>query len=601
MSNYSMDTTSLRSKSKIGYASLPETKCLVLEKRDKTYSINNLNTQNYFENQTLIIEFPKTGKFIDPNKSFFKFRLKYSNCTDGKAVAEQDEAFNIGASIRTVMDLFKEVKVYHQSNTLLYSDDDLNKHWLHDVAASSSPEVFKKIQKQGFGFNVITGFQHQEIPCNILPRFNKFSKNWYRENFEYRQPVAPFAQGVADIDDPANWDEFANNQPGAVEAVILKKLQRLLIKNRRNDYKKEASVSFNVNSNSSTLRHVTYYVNYKPDGAGGFDAFEPEVDYIIPLSWIPFFKSIHNSLLPPHITDNLRIELTLEANELFMASLTDIHLDNTHKLQYTLSPGFLSLNEIRFTPAVQNIVDNQSKSTGLNWYFHNTTSKYIHSVTNEVDITLNLPLSSLVVAKAIPYHTKLLIDKTINGVNPYPDFLFQQTVGVNNIFINLQDMTVNQIKAYNAFSFNSNVSCEVIKPSPYFSDFQIMHYTDILFKKWRFQLGFQSFTTDEIDDSKTVFPINTYNEMLKAYEHKHKTSTITFEDFSLGSLYQAVCNFERDPYYQNTGYQCDRDFPLNFRASFNKTLDNVVEKSIYLFVTHIKTAIFVGDKVVIKT
>jgi hypothetical protein len=605
-----VQATALRSKSKIGYYPLTDTKCLVLEKRDKLYAINNLSTQSYTEHNILQIEIPKTGKFLDTSKSYFKIRVKYDGCNDAMALVNNDQGFTVGITIRTIMDAFKDVKIYHKSNTLLFHDDQFNKHWLHDIAASTPADKYVKIQKQGFGYNCIEtstfSQKYSEIPCNVMPRYNQFTKDWYNPLFDsiYNQYIEPWDEGQGNADDPSSWNvpEFKTATPLTdAEVEIITKIQSMLKFNSNIPKIQERAYCIvdNVKKNDSILNHVTYYGTKIDDGQGNLITYQPVYEYNIPLNWIPFFKSIDNSLLAPHISDNLRIEITLESNELFLASLTDVKLLESQKLTYEIHPQFLSLREIQFTPYIDQVVDKQSNTVGLNWYFNNTVNKYVHNVLNDVDITLNLPLSSLISAKAIPFHTKLLLDKS----------LFQTpTVNINEpLYIddggtqqNCQDISIADIKAFNAISFNSNVSCKFER------EFWELNYTnlitnDVLFKKWRFQLGFKSFTTDEVNDTLCNNPINTYNELLNAYDHKHQTIPITFEDFSMGSLYQAVCNFERDPYYKNTGYQCDRDYPLNFRASFVQTLPNTIEKSVFLFVTHLQTAIFVGDKVVIKT
>lgn len=90
--------------------------------------------------------------------------------------------------------------------------------------------------------------------------------------------------------------------------------------------------------------------------------------------------------------------------------------------------------------------------------------------------------------------------------------------------------------------------------------------------------------------------------MLQAYDYNNKGVTLPKDSFEIGFCYQAVQNLHRDSGILNSGYQCDRDNILEFKATFqnNANVDTLTKKEVYVFVTHIKEIIFVGDKVIVK-
>lgn len=320
------------------------------------------------------------------------------------------------------------------------------------------------------------------------------------------------------------------------------------------------------------------------------------LSFKIPLSWIPFFKSINKSLLPQHIHKNLRIEFEIDnLSSCFKQHLFDIstgsiwyEVDIDHYVDFRMKNFKINLAQIFVNDTILNKISNTSIENGIRWYFYNTKCKFKSNVPSYVEITFQEPINSISYIKCIPF---LSINNSLNESS--------------NIHNGLDVLNTIDVKSSHGLHvFNSNNSVEKINSIA--TNYDYRNTPEIFFQNWYFTLGNLNFPYDKInenfDEKDTSYAQvrNTYHEMLKSYNYVNKTATLKYRNFENGFCYQVVQNLQREQDIFDSGYQCDRDNMLSFKGTFLQNSLLPAKKDVYFFVTHIKEVICVGDKILIK-
>lgn len=321
-----------------------------------------------------------------------------------------------------------------------------------------------------------------------------------------------------------------------------------------------------------------------------------KISFKLPLSWIPFFKSINKALFPALIHKNLKIEFEIDDfSKCFKQHLIDYTTGNSWSevfesqyVDFKMNNFKLNLSQIFCNDTIMNKVSNTSTEYGIRWYFYNTKCKFKSDVSSYVDLTFQEPINSILYLKCIPYigiKTSLNTNLIIHQAGD----LFE-TVGVKS--------------SHGVHSFNSNTNSDK-KDVNIANLFDYKNSFDNLFLNWQFTLGNLNFPYDKINENfdltDNYFDIkSTYFEMLKSYNYVNKTATLKYRNFENGFCYQAVQNLQREQDIFNSGYQCDRDNMLTFKGTFLQNSLITAKKDVYFFVTHIKEIICVGDKILIK-
>lgn len=530
----------------------------IVEKRNKYYhpSSQSVPLGNIYENALQIgspvkidFTFPITSnKFIDTKLSYIDLSIYFDNPNQSQM------------GMRHIMDFVKTIRIYHKSGILLYEDEHINKHWLHDASAKKNNVAFSKIQKEGFGYPTRHyGYENTQVE---LPMCNEPRPSLSERVIPNLAPIPDLPWPNTTLENVVDWMTVyvipnLNGLNARGEMVSTKYIWREV-----------------VNSSKSHLRCLSYVESHHRK-------------FMLPLNWIPFFSDLKNNLLPPQLHSDLRLEITFEENNICLADLNVevVAYDNLPK--YFVRTARLNLCEIMFTPSVNEKINTYAQVEGLEWFFDNTLTRFKDDVDKNVTIKFHEPLQSVSYLKAIPYNSN-----TFKRVYKGDIELTLQPNGIQNT-------KQNNMYTQSAFSFNSNCSRRLLTT-----------YTDVsvLFNNWNFSIGTTNYPHDKVDEKEKVTGdrdtsvASTYNELLLAHSHINKDSTITYNDFVNGACYQAVQCLLRNPGLFNSGLQIDRNHCLEFNATFheNTSIATSVKKCVYVFVTHLKQIICTGEKVVVK-
>jgi hypothetical protein len=326
----------------------------------------------------------------------------------------------------------------------------------------------------------------------------------------------------------------------------------------------------------------------------------PIIHFKIPLTWFPFFKCISKSLLPSEIYSGMNLQLTLEKSNLFLTHGIDRCISSIEEINYYLKNFKLSLCELQIKDSVIKKISNETKTSGIKWYFHNTLSKYKNNCKNDVSISFQQPISSICYVKAIPFNNNCLYSDTIQFIAG-TDFAYDGfQVSNRRLFTEKYDFTAPKVTNH----FNISLNALPARKDEFESD--------IFFSDWHFKLRESNYPFDKVKENIEYMDIvnnssyETYEEFLKCYNFANKSLTLPYSFFNKGFCYQACQNFQRDSSLENTGLQCDRDHILQFNATFKKKLSkNQITlppyiKTVFVFVDHIKEIISIGDKIIVK-